>query len=99
VLNYRSYKLRNVFYVLVSLWFLSVTLWAATLQEGILFGGTEGKREFLDVISKSQSDIIVVTYKVHQSIPPDPEFLEALRCKWQSNNAPCKGGALGQMAK
>ena len=77
--NYRSYKLRNVFYVLVSLWFLSATLWAATLQEGILFGGTEGKREFLNVISQSQSDIIVGTYKVHQSIPPDPEFLEALR--------------------
>ena len=79
MLHYRSYKLRNVFYALVSLWFLSATLWAATLQEGILFDGTDGKREFLNVISQSQSDIIVGTYKVHQSIPPDPDFLEALR--------------------
>ncbi len=77
VLNYRFFK--SAFCVLTSFWLLSATLWAATLQEGILSGGTEGKREFLNVISHSQSDIIVGAYKVHQSIPPDPEFLEALK--------------------
>jgi hypothetical protein len=55
---------------------------------------------FLLFRKSKQIGITWVTDKVLK-VMKQAQFYEISRqeCKWQSNNAPCKGGALGQMAK